>query len=82
MRRNEADLAEPWLPRLVVDYDEDARWVAMRRGRLTVACNLGADPVTVPFAGDLVLCSDSPAVGDDRTELPAHSFAILRAVDN
>jgi maltooligosyltrehalose trehalohydrolase len=82
LRRSETDLADPWLQRLVVDYDEDARWIAMRRGRLTVACNLGADPVTVPFAGDLVLCSDSPVVGDDRTELPAHSFAILRAVDN
>jgi maltooligosyltrehalose trehalohydrolase len=82
LRRSETDLAEPWLQRLVVDYDEDARWIAMRRGRLTVACNLGADPVTVPFAGDLVLCSDFPTVGDARTELPAHSFAILRAVDN
>jgi maltooligosyltrehalose trehalohydrolase len=82
LRRSEADLADPWLPRLVVDYDEDARWIAMRRGRLTVACNLGAASVTVPFAGGLVLCSEGPAVGDDGTELPPHSFAILRAVDD
>ena len=82
LRRNETDLADPWLPRLIVDYDEDARWISMRRGRLTVACNLGAEPVTVPYAGDLVLCSDSPGVGDESTELAPYSFAILRAVDN
>ncbi len=82
LRRSETDLADPWLQRLLVDYDEDARWIAMRRGRLTVACNLGAEPVTVPYAGDLVLCSDSPDVGDESTELAPYSFAILRAVDN
>ena len=82
LRRNETDLADQWLPRLVVDYDEDARWIVMRRGRLTVACNLGAEPVSVPFAGELVLCSDPPDVGDESTVLRPHSFVILRAVDN
>jgi maltooligosyltrehalose trehalohydrolase len=82
LRRNETDLADPWLQRLRVDYDEDARWIVMRRGRLTVACNLGAEPVSVPFAGELVLCSDPPVVGDENTVLPAHSFVILRAVDS
>jgi maltooligosyltrehalose trehalohydrolase len=82
LRRNETDLADPWLPRLLVDYDEDARWIAMHRGRLTVACNLGAESVRVPFTGELVLCSDSPDVGDESTALAPHSFVILRAVDN
>ena len=82
LRRNETDLADPWLQRLFVDYDEDARWIAMRRGRLTVACNLGAQPVRVPFAGELVLRSDPPDVGDENTALAPHSFVILRAVDN
>ena len=54
----------------------------MRRGRLTVACNLGAGPVTVPYAGELVLSSDSPGIGDESTELAPYLFAILRAVDN
>jgi len=82
LRRNETDLSDPWLQRLVVDYDEDARWIVVRRSRLTVACNLGAEPVSVPFAGELVLCSDPPDVGDESTVLPPHSFVILRAVDN
>jgi maltooligosyltrehalose trehalohydrolase len=82
LRRNETDLADPWLEHLIIDYDEDARWIVMRRGRLAVACNLGAEPVAVPFTGELVLSSDSPSVSDDSTELAAYSFAILRAVDN
>ena len=82
LRRNETDLADPWLQRLLVDYDEDARWIVMRRGRLAVACNLGAESVRVPFAGELVLCSDAADVGDESTALAPHSFVILRAVDN
>jgi maltooligosyltrehalose trehalohydrolase len=82
LRRSETDLADPWLEHLIVDYDEEARWIVMRRGRLAVACNLGAEPVGVPFTGDLVLCSDSPSVSDESTELAPYSFAILRAVDN
>ena len=55
---------------------------ALRRGRVTLACNLGADPVAVPFTGELVLCSEPISVGEQGAELPSHSFAILRAVDN
>jgi maltooligosyltrehalose trehalohydrolase len=82
LRRNETDLADPWLNHLIVDYDEEARWIVMRRGRLAVACNLGADPVTVPCTGELVLSWGSPSIGGDNTELSPHSFAILRTVDN
>ena len=82
LRRSETDLADPWLEHLIVDYDEDARWIVMRRGRLAVACNLGTEPAAVPFTGELVLSSDSPRVAEESTELAPHSFAILRAVDN
>jgi maltooligosyltrehalose trehalohydrolase len=82
LRRNETDLADPWLNDLVVDYDEEDRWIVMRRGRLAVACNMSTDPVTVPCTGDLVLSWGSPSIGGESSELPPHSFAILRAVDN
>ncbi len=78
LRRTESDLADPWLGHVVIDYDEQGRWIVMQRGRLAVACNLGAEAVDVPFAGELVLCWGSPGVGDTSTELPGHSFAILR----
>ena len=55
LRRNETDLADPWLDHMAIDYDEDQRWIVMRRGRLAVACNLGAEAVRVPFTGEVVL---------------------------
>ena len=82
LRRNETDLGDPWLDHLMVDYDEEARWILMRRGRLAVACNLGAEPVAVPCTGELVLSWDPPGVGVESSELPPYSFAILRTVDN
>ena len=81
LRRNEADLVDPWLDNMVIDYDEDRRWIVMHRGRLAIACNLGAEAVSVPFTGAVVLCSASPGVGA-TTQLQPYSFAILRAVDN
>ncbi|MEZ0366420.1 malto-oligosyltrehalose trehalohydrolase [Mycobacterium sp. pUA109] len=82
LRRSEADLADPWLQHLAIDYDEDARWIVVHRGRLAIACNLGVEPVTVPVTGEVVLAWDEPAVAAAHTTLPGHSFAILRAVDS
>jgi maltooligosyltrehalose trehalohydrolase len=82
LRRSETDLADPWLDHMVIDYDEEGRWIVMRRGQLAIACNLGAESVAVPFTGEVVLSWDSPNVGVESTELGGYSFAILRAVDN
>jgi maltooligosyltrehalose trehalohydrolase len=79
LRRKEPDLADPWLEHLTVDYDEDLRWIVLRRNRLSIACNLGAEAVTVPVRGEPVLAWDPPSVGESGTELPPHSFAILRS---
>lgn len=81
LRHNEADLADPWLDHLMVDYDEQQRWVVMRRGQLMIACNLGAEPTCVPVSGELVLAWESPIIGDNSTELAAYSLAILRAAE-
>ncbi|ORV19109.1 malto-oligosyltrehalose trehalohydrolase [Mycobacterium celatum] len=81
LRHNEPDLADPWLDDLAIDYDEDQRWIVMRRGRFRIACNLGADAAAIPVTGEVMLEWDPPHVGDTSTELPGHSFAILRVVD-
>jgi maltooligosyltrehalose trehalohydrolase len=78
LRRTESDLADRWLDNLVVDYAEEHRWIAVRLGGLTVACNLGTEPVSVPYAGEHVLSSEPVGIGNKNTELPGHSFAILR----
>jgi len=80
LRRAEPDFADPWLDHLGVDYDEDKRWIVLRRGAFAVACNLGTEPVSVPVTGEVVLAPDEPAVGADATRLGGHSFAILRVV--
>ncbi|MGH3971072.1 MAG: DUF3459 domain-containing protein, partial [Mycobacterium sp.] len=82
LRRREPDLADPWLTDLVVDYDEDGRWIVLRRGRFAMAGNLGTETARVPVTGEVVLAWDSPIVGAAATELPGHSFAILQAVDS
>lgn len=82
LRRSETDLGDPWLGHLLVEYDEAARWIVLRRGRLAIAGNLGTDPVPVPVSGEVVLAWGEPVVAADHTALPGHSFAILRPVDS
>jgi maltooligosyltrehalose trehalohydrolase len=77
LRHDEPDFADPWLDHLVVEYDEDQRWIILRRGAFTIACNLGTEPVSIPVTGEVVLAWDQPTV-TDATLLPGHSFAILR----
>lgn len=79
LRRDHPDLADPWLENLTVDYDEGQNWIVVSRGRLRIACNLGTEQVRVPVSGEVVLAWDEPAVHRDETELPGHSFAILRS---
>jgi maltooligosyltrehalose trehalohydrolase len=78
LRHNEPDLADPRLDHLRVEYDEEARWIVMRRGALAIACNLGADTVGVPVTGEVVLAWGEPKVNADVARLEGHSFAILR----
>ena len=78
LRRNEPDLADPWLTNLVVDYDEDQRWIVMRRGRIAVACNLGEQRVRVPATGEVLLGWGEPDVDAEGATLPGHSVVIVR----
>jgi maltooligosyltrehalose trehalohydrolase len=78
LRRTEPDFADPWLPHLRIDHDEDARWIVMFRGAFAVACNLNTESVLVPVSGTVVLASDDPAPDGPGTRLPGHSFAVLR----
>jgi maltooligosyltrehalose trehalohydrolase len=78
LRRTEPDLSDPWLEHLRIDYHEDQRWITMRRGRLVVACNLGAEATSVPVSGEVVLDWGRPTVTANSTVLEGHSFAMLR----
>lgn len=50
----------------------------MRRGRLVLACNLGEATVGVPVSGEPVLAWGSPGYDEATTQLPGHTFAVLR----
>ena len=79
LRHTDPDLADPWLPNLGIEFDEDERWIVLRRGRVMIACNLGDDEASVPAAGEEVLSWGEPATGTEATRMPAHSVAVLRA---
>ncbi len=79
LRRDEPDMADPWLTHLVVDYDEDERWIVLRRGQIAIACNLGAAPVSVPVSGEVVLSWGEPEVGANGSRLQGHSVVVTRA---
>lgn len=77
LRRDEPDLADPWLDHMTIEYDEEQRWIVLHRGAFAIACNLGEGSVTVPAGGQVVLASAEPEIGES-TVLQGHSFAILR----
>ena len=78
LRHNDSDMADPWLPNLGIEFDEDERWIVLRRGRIAIACNLGDDEASVPVAGAELLSWGEPAVGTEATRMPGRSVAVLR----
>ena len=78
LRRNEPDMADPWLPHLVVDVDEDRRWILMCRGRVGIACNLGTETVEVPVGGEVLAQWGEPTVGSVSATVPSHAVAVVR----
>ncbi|GAA4670305.1 malto-oligosyltrehalose trehalohydrolase [Frondihabitans cladoniiphilus] len=84
LRRSLLDLTDPTLssPTVSVAFDEDDRWLTLRRGAVTIAVNFAADPISLEVAGDELLFASTPAVelptGGTPLHLPPHSVAILR----
>ncbi|GII91224.1 malto-oligosyltrehalose trehalohydrolase [Sinosporangium siamense] len=77
------ELFDPRLDRVAVDFDEDERWLVMRRGTLRVAANLGEEPRDVPMPpGQVLLASDEDTrVRPGGVRLPGRSLAVLRLLD-
>ncbi|MBO2452029.1 malto-oligosyltrehalose trehalohydrolase [Actinomadura barringtoniae] len=70
LRRAWPELTDPRLTEVSADYDEQGRWLVLRRGRLSVAANLGPTSVRLPIPGRLVLASN-PGVRAGTTAPPA-----------
>ncbi|KIF77400.1 malto-oligosyltrehalose trehalohydrolase [Streptomyces sp. 150FB] len=81
LRHGQPDLSDPDLASVKVAYDEEARWLAYRRGDLRIAVNLSAEPVEIPLGGGgRVLAAwqpvDPPGT-DGMLRLPPESCVVL-----
>jgi maltooligosyltrehalose trehalohydrolase len=80
LRREHPDLADPRLPLVSVDLDEEARWLIVHRGAFDVLANLADHPQLLPAAPGEVIFSTEPGQDADgpRSTLPARSARIIR----
>ncbi|MEU0379569.1 malto-oligosyltrehalose trehalohydrolase [Streptomyces sp. WAC01490] len=87
LRRTLPDLHDPDLAAVKTAYDEDARWIAYRRGDLRIAVNLADKPAAIPLGsgrhrrvGGRVVAAWEPveAPGADGVlHLPPESCVVL-----
>ncbi|HEY1319816.1 MAG TPA: malto-oligosyltrehalose trehalohydrolase, partial [Streptosporangiaceae bacterium] len=81
LRRARRELTDPRLGRIGVEFDEGARWLAVRRGRLRIVANLGPGPQQVPLdrPAVTVLAASGPGVaaGPGTVTVPATTLAVI-----
>ncbi len=79
LRRRRPELSDGRRDRVQVTYDEDARWLVVRRGAVAVVCNLSDARALVPLdgAGTVLLASDAGSVQDGKAELPPESVLVV-----
>jgi maltooligosyltrehalose trehalohydrolase len=81
LRRSRLDLCDGRRDRVQVTYDEDARWIVVRRGGTAVACNLASERQKLPLSGtpDAVLLASTHGFvfRDGAVELDGESVAVL-----
>jgi hypothetical protein len=63
-----------------VEFDEDQRWITVRRGSLVVIANVGEEERVVSAACTEILLASEPQCGivDGAVRLPAQSAVIAR----
>ena len=73
LRRSSSSLLNGHLDEVTVRFDEDAKWLLMRRGEFELGFNLGKEAVTLPLSveGGIVLSSD------DRNAVDAGQVTIV-----
>jgi malto-oligosyltrehalose trehalohydrolase len=82
LRRARPELTDPRLDRVTADYDEQARWLLVRRGPLRIVANLGAGTRRLPLGqpGVAVLAASRPEVviRDETVTVPPAAFAVVQ----
>ena len=83
LRRATPELSQPGFAATSVAFDDDAKWLVMRRGGIEVALNFSPGTAQLPCRGhDVLLATDGgtrlDAAGPEpRLVLPGHSAAIV-----
>jgi maltooligosyltrehalose trehalohydrolase len=81
LRQSRPELVDPRLDRVQADFDEDARWLLVRRARLRIAANLGGQPVRLSLGergtGVLAASSSGVAITQDKVTMPPAAFAVI-----
>ena len=85
LRRSRADLSDGRRDRVSVTWDEQTRWVVVRRGQVAVACNLSSErqALTLPGNPTSALLASTPGFvyGPGRVETDGESVVILEMLD-
>ena len=81
LRKSHPELTDGSLKKIKVEYSEEEKWLAMRRGDLEIVVNLRNQPLKrqIPLASKVVLSSNA-AIKTDRASLnlPPDSVAIFK----
>ena len=81
LRHSQPDLTDPDLAAVRAAFDEQARWLAFRRGDLRIVVNLADRPADIPLGGrHRVLAAWDPLAApgpDGLLRLPAESCVVL-----
>ena len=82
LRRESAALSDGRLDRVTVTFDEQAKWLVMARGSITLTCNLSERrqlmPVSIGKDARILLASEKEIqLAGDGVELPPDSVAII-----
>jgi maltooligosyltrehalose trehalohydrolase len=83
LRRGHPAFTDPRFDRIEVQYDEDERWLRLRRGGAEILVNFGVEPCRVPTQAGTLMLSLAPAGDAVPTRdpggviLPGHSVAVL-----
>jgi maltooligosyltrehalose trehalohydrolase len=80
LRRNHRELTDGRLNGVEVQFDEDQRWLIVRRGTLLVIANVGeADRIVPAPCSEILLASDEACtLTVDGIRLPGQSAAVVR----
>jgi maltooligosyltrehalose trehalohydrolase len=78
LRRKVPALTQVSLEATRVEYDEAARWITMRRGPISVLCNLGEGERTLPCGEGKILLSSGKVVRQQGgLRIPAATVVVL-----